>query len=236
MSQKKYNFLMINSKIIVSLIFATCVFSCKNFTNSEISKGTIEYDVTYPNPAEITMSMDLMPKTVIYHFNENNSNSEISAGLGALKTTVLTDFSKKSIIQTLNLLGKKYMVEFNKAQIDSMNKAEPEMEMEHTEETKKIAGYDCKRVKCTTRDNTGAIVNFDIYYTQSIKSPNVNWFSNYSSIDGMLMEYLVKRYGITMKLTAKSVSPDGADDSVFKLEGDYKRIPPTEMDGYFKMY
>jgi glucosamine--fructose-6-phosphate aminotransferase (isomerizing) len=58
----------------------------------------------------------------------------------------------------------------------------------------------------------------------------------YKGIDGMLMEYRVKRYGITMKFTAKTVSPDGADDIVFKLEGDYKDIPAAEMDGYFKMY
>jgi hypothetical protein len=65
---------------------------------------------------------------------------------------------------------------------------------------------------------------------------NLNWFNAYKSIDGMLMEYRVKRYGINMVFKAKSVSPEGADDSVFQLEGDYKSIPAYEMDGYFKMY
>lgn len=218
------------------LAILTSLYGCDNLTTKEISKGTIEYEISYPNPAEVTMSMDLMPKTVTYRFNENNTCSEISAGMGALKTIVLTDFDKKTITQTLNLLGKKYKVDFNKAAIDSMNLAEPEIKMEETKETKKIAGYNCHKVKCSTKDVSGALVNYEIFYTKDMQSPHVNWFNVYKNIDGMLMQYRVKRYGITMNFTAKKVSPDGADDSAFKLEGEYKPIPAAEMDSYFKMY
>jgi hypothetical protein len=133
-------------------------------------------------------------------------------------------------------LGKKYKVEFDKADIDSINNAESALKLELTEETKKIAGYDCYKVKCTTKDANGAIINFDVFYTKTIKSPHVNWFGMYKEIDGMLMEYRVKRYGITMNFTAKTVSAEGADDEAFQLEGEYKDIPAAEMDGYFKMY
>jgi hypothetical protein len=218
------------------ILLFTCFVACKNQTTKEIDKGTIEYDISYPNPSEVTMSMDLMPKTVTYRFNKNNTSSEISAGMGALKTIVITDYEKKNIIQTLNLLGKKYKVEFDKADIDSMNSAEPVYKLEPTEEVKKIAGYDCYKVKLSTKDANGALINYDVYYTKSIKAPHVNWFGMYKDIDGMLMEYRVKRYGITMKFTAKTVSPDGAEDSAFQLEGEYKDIPAAEMDGYFKMY
>jgi hypothetical protein len=218
------------------ILLLSSLVACKNLTTKEIEKGTIEYDISYPNPSEVTMSMDLMPKTVTYRFNENKTSSEISAGMGALKTIVITDFEKKNIIQTLNLLGKKYKVEFNKAEIDSMNAAEPVYKMEPTEEIKKIAGYDCNKIKFSTKDANGALINYDVYYTKSIKAPHVNWFGMYKDIDGMLMEYRVKRYGITMKFTAKTVSADGAENSAFELEGEYKDIPAVEMDGYFKMY
>ena len=224
------------SSLLALSVIALFASSCKNFTTKEITQGTIEYDISYPNPNEVTMSMDLMPKTVTYHFNKNNTVSEITAGMGALKTMVLTDFEQKKITQTLNLLGKKYKVEFNKALIDSMNEAEPEIKFEVTTETKKIAGYDCLKMKCSTKDSNGALLNYDIYYAPSINVPNVNWFGIYSKVNGMLMEYNVKRYGIHMRFTAKSVSPDGAGDEVFKLEGDYKNISISEMDSYFKMY
>lgn len=225
----------LKSVVTFSLLFL-CFSGCKNLTTKEISSGVIEYEISYPNPSEVTMSMDLMPKTVTYRFNENKTCSEISAGMGALKTIVLTDYEKKNIIQTLNLLGKKYKVEFDQADIDSLNNAEPELKIEHTEETKKIAGYDCFKIKCSTKDATGAIVNFDVYYTKTIKAPHVNWFGIYKGIDGMLMQYRVKRYGITMNFTAKTVSAEGAENSAFELEGEYKDIPAAEMDGYFKMY
>lgn len=225
------------TKILALFLIVTITLSaCKNLTTKEIEQGVIEYDITYPNPSEVTMSMDLMPKSLTYRFNERSTCSEISAGMGALKTIVFTDYEKKSIIQTLNLLGKKYKVEFNQAAIDSMNKAEQAIKFVRTEETKKIAGYDCYKVKCSTKDANGALINYEVYYTKAIKAPHVNWFNLYNEIDGMLMQYRVKRYGITMNFTAKTVSPDGADDSVFKLEGEYKDIPAAEMDGYFKMY
>jgi len=231
------NFLFKSVKSVATFILLLlCISACKNLTTKEISSGVIEYDITYPNPSEVTMSMDLMPKSVTYRFNENKTCSEISAGMGALKTIVLTDFEKKNIIQTLNLLGKKYKVEFDKADIDSINNAESALKLELTEETKKIAGYDCYKVKCTTKDANGAIINFDVFYTKTIKSPHVNWFGMYKEIDGMLMEYRVKRYGITMNFKAKTVSAEGADDEAFQLEGEYKDIPAAEMDGYFKMY
>lgn len=217
-------------------VISTFLFGCANLTTKEIERGTIEYEISYPNPAEVTMSMDLMPKTLTYRFKDKYTASEISAGMGALKTIVITDFEKKNIIQTLNLLGKKYKVEFGKASIDSMIASEPPLTIELTEETKKIAGYDCFKIKCSTKDASGALINYDVYYTKSIKSPKANWFNMYKDIDGMLMEYRVKRYGITMQFKAKTVSPDGADDEVFKLEGEYKDIPAAEMDGYFKMY
>jgi GLPGLI family protein len=233
----KNRFLITSIKIFaLFLLVAIGLSGCKNLTTKEINSGVIEYDISYPNPSEVTMSMDLMPKTLTYRFNEHNTCSEISAGMGALKTIVLTSFEKKNIIQTLNLLGKKYKVEFNKATIDSMFKAEPSIKFETTNETKKIAGYDCFKVKCSSIDANGAKINYEIYYTKSIKAPHVNWFNVYKDIDGMLMQYRVKRYGITMNFTAKTVSPDGADDSVFKLEGEYKDISASEMDSYFKMY
>jgi len=233
-----YNFFLLRFTKYRALFFVMITFfvGCKNLTTKEIDKGVIEYDITYPNPSEVTMSMDLMPQTLTYRFNEHNTCSEISAGMGALKTIVLTNFEKKKIIQTLNLLGKKYKVEFDKADIDSMFQAEQSIKFETTEDTKKIAGYDCYKVKCSTKDTNGELINYELYYTKAIKAPHVNWFNIYKEIDGMLMQYRVKRYGITMNFTAKTVSPDGADDAVFKLEGDYKDIPAAEMDGYFKMY
>ncbi len=234
-------FKSIKNNQTILLLFAIgliwSVFSaCKSFTNKEISHGTIEYTITYPNPGEITMSMDLMPKTAIYKFNTTQTCTEISAGLGALKTKVITDSNKKTIIQTLNLLGKKYKISFNDAQIDSINKTEPELKMEFLEAKKTIAGYECKKAKCTTVDESGAIINYEVYYTQGIKTEQANWFNHYKPIQGMLMKYRVKRYGITMDLTAKTVSPEGAAPEEFSLEDDYKTIPAAEMESYFKMY
>jgi GLPGLI family protein len=223
-------------RIASLLIFFFCFSACKNLTTKKINKGTIEYEITYPNPSEVIMSIDLMPKAGSFRFIENKASIGFEAAMGVHKTIILTDYEKKTIVQTLDYFGKKYKVDLNKTEIDSLNKVAPELKIEHTKEVKKIAGYDCYKVKCSTKDANGALINYDVYYTKAITAPHVNWFGIYKGIDGMLMEYIVERYGITMKWTAKSVSPDGAEDAAFELEGEYKEIPAAEMDSYYKMY
>jgi hypothetical protein len=47
------------------------------------------------------------------------------------------------------------------------------------------------------------------------------------------MEYQMKKFGLEMKFTAKTVKPEDIDDSTFELPADYKTISKEEMDNFF---
>jgi GLPGLI family protein len=208
-------------------------FSCKNLTTDKIVEGTIEYEISYPFPEETTISAELMPKTLTYQFKEGYTLSTIAASMGVFNTYIITDREKKKITQGLSIMGKKYKVEFDKDKIAEMVGMEPKMNIQLTEDTKMIAGYKCKKAICTFPDTT--LPALEVFYTNDIMQEKANWYSTYKEIDGVLMEFYIKRYDIHMKLTAKNVLKDPVDNKVFQLEGDYKTVSAAEMDSYFKI-
>ncbi len=220
------------SRLLI-LVFSISFFSCKNLTTDSIEEGTIEFEISYPFPNETTISSELMPKTLVYQFKDGYTLSTISASMGVFNTYVITDRDQKKITQGLSIMGKKYKVEFDKNKIAEMVAMEPEMEIQLTKETKMIAGYKCKKAICTYADTT--LPAIEIFYTNDIKQDKANWYSIYKDIDGVLMEFYIKRYDIHMKLTAKNVLKDPIDSKIFQLEGEYKTVSAEEMDGYFKI-
>jgi len=224
---------MINFFRLLFLLLSINLFSCKNLTTGKIDEGTIEYEISYPNPEETTISTELMPKSLIYKFKDGYTLSTISASMGVFNTYVITNRDNKTLTQALSIMGKKFKVEYNADQINKMIELEPKMNIELSEETKMIAGYKCKKALCSFPDTT--LPALEIYYTNEIRQENANWYSVYKKIDGVLMEFYIKRYDINMKLTAKSVLKDPIEENTFKLEGDYKPVSASEMDSYFKI-
>ena len=53
-------------------------------------------------------------------------------------------------------------------------------------------------------------------------------------IDGVLMEYQLKKFGLEMRFTAKMVKPEEIEDSTFELPADYKPISQQEMNELFE--
>ncbi|HXC03192.1 MAG TPA: hypothetical protein VNZ86_00495, partial [Bacteroidia bacterium] len=60
-----------------------------------------------------------------------------------------------------------------------------------------------------------------------------NWSNPYHEIDGVLMEYQLKRYGLELRFNAVSVSKASIDESIFTLPSEYKLISRAEMASKF---
>lgn len=218
------------------MLFLSALFLCGCDTSiftGQLSEGIIEYEVVYTNPEELTMGADMMPKVMSYHFAEGKTSSQISAGMGLLHSNVISNREEESLTQTLSILGKKFKVVYGRKQIDSVVASEPKMRLISSDETRQIAGYKCKKVRCDFLDPS--FTDVDIFYTEDIKLNDPNWFSVYSGIKGVLMEFYLYRYNIHMKLTAKEVKKESLESNVFSVGPEFKAISATEMDSYFKM-
>ena len=107
-----------------------------------------------------------------------------------------------------------------------------ELIFEETSEKKEIAGYTCKKVIATMADDPS--VKFDVYYTEELNINTPNAHTPYDKINGMLMQYRLKKFGLELEFTAKGVEKEKIANEEFELPAYYKVISKQEMDEFFK--
>jgi hypothetical protein len=154
----------------------------------------------------------------------------MSAGMGLLSTSFISNPESLTFTQLIKLMNKKFSVVQNAAEIKKENELY-NLEVIPTNVTKMIAGYNCK--KAIIHYKGGDPTDYDVYYTTGLNIKNANFANPYYMIDGVMMEYKIKKFGLEMKFTAKAVSKVCIDDAVFELPSDYKKITEAEMTDLF---
>ncbi len=105
------------------------------------------------------------------------------------------------------------------------------LKIEETNDTKEIAGYKCHRLKVTMVDDPSK--TFDAYYTKEMQVDHVNSLSPYSAVKGMLMQYRLKKMGLELQFTAKSVKCVEVPDNTFEVPAYFKIVSKEEMAKFF---
>jgi hypothetical protein len=215
---------------LTALLFAfTSFFACKTFVaDDRISEGVIEFEVTYPKLNESSVLKDFLPGKMVMKFRDNKFHSELSAAFGLFKTNIISFGDGKYFAQTVKLIDKKYAVKFDRDMAQQSNSKLPPIEIEHTNKTKEIAGYLCKEEIVTV--NTPEKEVYSIYYTDEIGIEESNWFTQFSEIKGVLLEYQIERYDICTRFSAKSVEAVEVDKDLFRIEDDYEMISEERLN------
>lgn len=195
---------------------------------NSLSEGTIVYtaEVMDNNSAFASMA----PNKMTVKFKNNKCVAEMNAGMGLLSTSFISNPDAKTFIILIKFMNKKYSV----VKADDEIKKDNELfnlEIIPTKVTKKIAGYNCK--KAIVHYKGGDPLDYDIYYTNELNIKNPNFSNPYYMVDGVLMEYKMKKFGLDIKFTAKSVAKEDVEDSNFNLPEDYKKITEAEMNEMF---
>jgi hypothetical protein len=216
------------------LVFVTLsfmMFSCGHVANPKfISEGIIEYKATPVDPNNSMAA--LAPTKMLVKFKDNFTEAEMTAGMGLFATSFISDPGKKRFIHLVKLINQKFALITSGDSVKKEIDADPKPIIEITSETKQVAGYTCKRAKISYADKS--IPCFDVWYTTELNIQNPNWSNPFHDIEGTLMEYQLKRYGLELRFTCTSVSKSSIDESIFELPADYKIITRKEMDKKFE--
>lgn len=215
---------------IISVSFG--LGSCGNSGKSGVSEGIIEYDAEAVDKSH--PMADLAPSKMTVKFKDDKSIVELQAGMGLFSTTFISDPETFTMIQLVKLLNKKYVHTFDTIELNEEHGSGPKMVIEKTNETKVIAKYNCK--KAIAKFPGTDIPPFDIYYTNEIAIENPNWSNPFKEIDGVLMEYQMKRHGMELRFTARTVSQSEVDDELFEVPEDYKQVDKSELDKIFEAF
>lgn len=214
------------------LSFIVCIgllFSCNSSTKGTSDEGIIEYDVTPVDPGNVLSAM--APKSMILKFKNDQCIAEMETGMSAVGIKFISDGKKNIFTQLVRIFDRRYSCSANAENLNAIFKNVPKYTVKKVEEFKTIAGIKCQKAEIFEKEKNNHL--FDVYFTTFFKLNKPNWWNEFSGIDGMLMEYRMKRFNLELFFTAKKFDQVHIDTTEFSTKGDYKRISQDELDSYF---
>lgn len=215
------------SYLICSLFLYTSCTNSKKTENS-LTEGVIEYDATVVD--ESHPMAGLAPSSATVKFKENKFELEMST-MGIFNTMFVSNPGRRTLTQMVKFMDIKNACIQKESDLINENKDYVVL-LEETKETKKIAGYNCKKVKATMANDPSVV--FDVYYTDELGGDSINYLSPYRQIKGMLMQYRLKKLGLEMCFTAKAVKDEEIKDETFDVPAYYKIVTRPEMEKLFQ--
>ncbi|HTL82481.1 MAG TPA: hypothetical protein VL651_12295, partial [Bacteroidia bacterium] len=219
--------------ILLLLLLAGCgigflLFNPKTgIFKKDLREGIIEYK------AEAVDSKDhsslTVPDKMVVKFKNDSSEAELEVGMGFAKMKFISDPGKEQFKSQVFFFEKKMSL-MDMAEIRKTNYYFPDYDVEYGNKSKEIAGYKCKNAILKFKDGTPSL---EVWYTKDISIKNPNWANAYYKIDGVLMDYRLKKYGLELHFTATCVSDAQIDKSNFAIPTDYVKVPNSELEKMF---
>ncbi|MEQ8908847.1 MAG: DUF4412 domain-containing protein [Vicingaceae bacterium] len=204
--------------------------SCENIIfNQGVNEGVIHYRIDYPAIAKDNYMLELMPKEMKTSFANGEFRSDITAGMGLFRTSIICNDDQEELVHSVKMLNKKYASNLSQSDIIKINPHFNDFKITKTGNTKTVAGYDCKEAIVNFRGDSAW--QFRLYYTDQIKIKNPNRHSPFHEIDGVLMEYEMINYQTHMRFIAEKVEEIEVEASSLKLEDDYEIVSADKLNG-----
>ncbi|MBI2270213.1 MAG: hypothetical protein HYU69_07630 [Bacteroidetes bacterium] len=203
--------------------------SCNPSAKGTSDEGLIEYEVTPVDPGNVLSAM--APNSMTLKFKNDLCVAEMETGMSAVGIKFISDNKKNVFTQLVRIFDRRYTCSADAENLTDIFKNVPKYSVKKVEEYKTIAGIKCQKVEIFEKGKNNHL--FDVYFTDVFKLKKPNWWNEFSEINGMLMEYRMKRFNLELSFIAKKFDQVHIDTIEFSTKGDYKRISQDELDSYF---
>ena len=204
------------------------VATCHVLAGEKLKEGKLKFEITMPEAEGMSDQMlAMMPKEMTLYFKGDKSRSEMMM----MGTTMISISDKKAdeTITYMDIMGKKTAIRTTAEDAEKEKAALGEYEVKITDESKIIAGYNCKKaiVHMKKDDQT-----MDVWFTDELEVANSTKYT-WKGIDGFMMEFFITQGKMQMKFTCTQVKKESVSDDMFKAPEGYTVMTPEELK---KMY
>jgi hypothetical protein len=201
--------------------------------NAQNKEGFILYDMKIEGlpPEQAAMMGDMETKVT---FKEGKSLTE----LNSMMFTQQIFADENGMLMLMEQMGNKYAIKQTKAEMDKeeakMKDKPADPKIEYVNETKMIAGYECKKAIVTMVDKDKKENKVEIWYSDKFENPNKEGkgrgMSVMKGLKGVPFEYSTTMGPMKIKMVAKEASTEAVPDSKFVLSTDgYKMMTMEEL-------
>jgi GLPGLI family protein len=217
----------------IMLVVAIFALALSGSATAKDFKGIITYKISYSGTDLDEQTKAMLPKMMIYKIRGNMGRTEMD--LGAMgKQVQIINGDEKVVYSLMDMMGQKMVIKMTEEELMEEAGKQPEFTIEQYDETKEIAGYECKKAVINFETDDGSKNSFIVYYTEELGGKALN-FDNpmFKDINGVLMEFEMEQGPMKMKLEAVSVKKENVPDSEFVVPEGYKELTREEMQNMF---
>lgn len=205
-------------KTVLSLLFVAIL---SNLTFGQDTKHLV-YNITISgDDPQVEMMKSLMDGAKMELYS-NDKFSRVDFSLGSVMTTnTIVDLTKKQALTLMSGMMGKTATQMTLEELEAKKASVAKPEVELIDETKVIAGYNCKKALITMEDGT----EFETWYTDEIKLGDLSGTNlAMKDIPGVPLEFSSKNGPMMMLFTASLYEP--------KAKVDKKLFDMTIPEGY----
>jgi GLPGLI family protein len=203
---------------LISILSLTMLFGS---ISAQTFEGKITFEIDYELPEAMEAQRSMLPSEMVIYITKGHVRIEQKTMMG--EQNVITDTKSQTSILLMNMMGKKMAI----SMADEVKEA-PAPKIEYFKDTKTIAGYECKKATYIIPDEAGGEKEMEVYYTEEIPSEAND---KLPGLKGYPLEYSIDAQGMTMTLTAKTVSKEKVSKKLFQIPEGYDSM---SMEDFMK--
>ncbi len=206
--------------IYLSLLFGVFIsLSAQNF------EGIVTFKISLINPPQEMKEMQgMLPETMDYLLKGNKTRMEMNMMGGSVVTIMNSDTKSTDVL--MDMMGQKIHTQSSSQDFDkSMDMTDVKV---HSNDTKNIAGYSCKKITGKSADGYPV----EIYYTDAIQAGAFNeMLEKIANVSGLPLEFTVNNQGMKMLLSATEVKSQDISDDLFEIPEGYRKMDSNPFGG-----
>ena len=193
--------------------------------------GTVVYDVTIAGDVP-EQAKSMMPTEMTMKVSPDKMVTVIHSSMMDIKN--IFDAPAQVSNMLMDMMGQKFNIKNSAADLaDQKKKMGIEMTVKPSTDTKKIAGYNCKRAIVTIKTNQSAEQTFDCYFTDDFDVSKFNFGNQLPDVSGLALEFTMAQGPFSLKMTARSVKKENIAASEFVVPADYKQVTTEQLKTMF---
>ena len=197
-------------RLISPVLMLLLVGNISSYAQKTITEGTIVYGMSIYTGNSLPQKGDaLAGASNTVYLKGSNSRTDMVSALG--NETTIHDAKLGNAVILKEFSGQKLMIKLTKDNWQAKNKSYNDIKFVLTDETKTIAGYNCKKAIAKMADGK----TFNVYYTPDLVVANKEYNPTFTNLPGLAMEYEIESGNMKFKFAVTKVSFDPVQVSKF---------------------
>jgi GLPGLI family protein len=201
------------------------------YVSAQTNEGSITYSATIDNTnaggdAATNEQVKAMLQNMKLTMYFKGKNTRVNTDMGMMTNTTIKNGDKVTML--IDAMGMKYKLNPTADQMKQQKMSEKDYTITYTNDTKTIAGYECKKAIIKMKDGKTS----DVYYTDKV-FPEAAQNLPYTGFKGCPLQYVISKNGMSMTMTATEVSIKPVDDSIFNIPDGYSEMPESMKSQIF---